>query len=114
MPQPLCTTRIPSRRVEPNPVLSCDIAPPLRARGTPLSLLVRSLRPMGPAEMLSAVERDHLPGHRRRRQDEAQCGGDFGGAGPALQRHGAILAGKLLDALPWARQRRAGADRIDP
>src|SRR4051794_17772901 len=49
-----------------------------------------------PAEMLAAVEGDHLPGQRRRRQDEPHGRSDFLRAGAAPQRQLAALPLELL------------------
>src|SRR4051812_32528983 len=66
-----------------------------------------------PAEMLAAVEGDHLPGQRRRLQDEAEGAADLLGRGAAAERQPRALLGELGVALARARQRRAGADGVD-
>src|SRR5438105_2161909 len=50
--------------------------------------------------MLAAIQRDHLTGHRRRRQQETQCGGDLIRAGAAPQWHLAAALEALLTRQP--------------
>src|SRR5258707_4314157 len=66
-----------------------------------------------PAEMLAAVEGDHLPGQRRRLQDEAKGAADLLGRGAATERQPRALLGELGVALARAWQRRARADGVD-
>ena len=64
--------------------------------------------------MLSAVERDHLAGHRRRSENEFDGRGHLAGSAAAPERHHSGLALELFRALPRARQRRSRADPVDP
>src|SRR5271166_2472557 len=67
-----------------------------------------------PSEVLPAIECDHLTGHRRRAQYEAQRRRNLLRAGTAPQRHCRALPGEFLRTLPSARQRRTGSDAVHP
>src|SRR5439155_25042897 len=69
---------------------------------------------LSPAEMLAAVESDHLTRHCRRGEDETDRCGDLLRTGAASQRKRGALARELFFALAWARQRRAWPDAVDP
>src|SRR5204862_7498275 len=58
-----------------------------------------------PAQMLSAIQRDHLTGHSGRREDEAQRGGYLFGAGASSLRPLTAAVWELLCTLQlaWSR-----------
>ena len=68
----------------------------------------------GPNQMLTAIHRDHLPGHRRAIEEKSNRRADIRRTGAALQNGGRALAGKVAVALPGALNGRAGSDTADP
>ena len=64
--------------------------------------------------MLTAVERDHLPGDRRRFDEIADRPAELGERRPAAERHGCALSGEIGVGLADALQHRPGADGVDP
>ena len=67
---------------------------------------------LGPAQMLTPVQGDHLAGHCWRRQDKAHGGRNLLWAGAAMQRHRRALPDELFGALTRARQCRTGSDAV--
>src|SRR5262245_13368215 len=67
-----------------------------------------------PAEMLAAVERDHLAGHGWRIQDEQDGARDLARTGAVAERHGGRLLGELLLGLARRGQRGTGTDAVHP
>ena len=63
--------------------------------------------------MLAAVKGQHLAGHRRGIEDEADGLGDFAGRGAALQQGGLNLPVKIFFSLMNALEDRPGPDRVD-
>src|SRR5689334_6231945 len=71
-----------------------------------------STRP--PLQVLSAVERDHLPRHGRQGEDGEHGPADLIRCGAMAERNGGALPGELLRRLPRAWQGGAGPDAVDP
>src|SRR5262249_36414083 len=71
-------------------------------------------RGLGPAEMLPPVQRNHLPGHGRALQYEADRARDLRGLGAMPEWHRRLLVAELLRALALAGQGRPRADAVDP
>src|SRR5258708_23639580 len=84
------------------------------ARAEAISLLRRRCRALlAPAEMLPAIEGDHLSRHRRRGKDETDRRGDLLRAGAPPQRNRSALPRELFLALARARQRRTRTEAVD-
>src|SRR5690625_173728 len=71
-------------------------------------------RRLSPAQMLTAVERNHLSCYRTRFQKETQAGTHLIKIRPSPQRHRLQLARKLLLRLIGGRKRETRPDPIDP
>src|SRR6185436_12827935 len=67
-----------------------------------------------PPQVLTAIQRDHLPGQCWSIQDEADGLADLFGCRGTLKRHVLPLGGEVLFALTVVLQGRAGADAVDP
>src|ERR1700722_15229456 len=85
-------------------------------RGVSMRLLLwwRGGAPGGPLQMLPAIQRQHLSGHRRQGQDGDDGAADLLRARAVAQRHRLGLAVELRLGLALAGQRRTGADGVDP
>ena len=79
-----------------------------RAIGPPLGRLLGLAR-LQPAEVLAAVEGDHLAGHGGRRQDEADAGADLSRLGAPPSGIARRIAARVILGRAGRRQRRSPA-----